>query len=104
MMNILQVNKCADSKVAIKNVLPDCVVAGGVGAELQKSIAAPEPVKANVHPQPHLHLQPHTHPDDAVCKLKVENILLNCVVVHLVGAEPQNFIVPKSGVRVSARL
>lgn len=52
----------------------------------------------------HLHLHLHTHLEDVECKLMVENVLLDCAVVHLVGAEPQNSIAPKSGVKVSARV
>uniref|UniRef100_M1BQ04 Chitin-binding lectin n=1 Tax=Solanum tuberosum TaxID=4113 RepID=M1BQ04_SOLTU len=94
----------ADIKVATKNVLLDRVVACGVIAELQKVIVANRGVKANVHLHLHPHLHLHTQSDDAECKLEVENVLLDCVVVHLVGVEPQNIIVPNSGVKVSATL
>lgn len=92
--------------VAIKNVLLDRVVTGGVIAELQKSIAADGTVKINVHLHPHLRSNLHldTRPDSVECKLVEQNVLQDCVVVYLVGAEPQKSIAAKGGVKASARV
>ena len=46
-------------------------------------------------------LMSHTHRGDADGKLVVENVLLNCVVVGMVGVEPNGAVVIQIFVKVN---
>ncbi|WMV21817.1 hypothetical protein MTR67_015202 [Solanum verrucosum] len=71
-------NKCADTKVATKNVLLDSVVVGWVIAEQRLSIAAISTVTSNVHLHPHLHPHLHLHRDDVECKQEAVIFTTSC--------------------------